>query len=715
MHIKSILPRPIPPAPACGRNEHPGRRVVLAVLLVAAAQWAAADDQRSVKLTPLDDAAIASYARVPSSTVVEVRAFYEQSLIEPVGFEDLAATPTSARGLPGIVLFDYDGDGDIDAYVTNGPGAPNSLLQNQLRRTGTIGFLEVAAHAGVEATDQDSFGACAGDTDNDGDRDLLVLGRSEPNQFFENNGDGTFSTLDVSGLAGGSLSSTSCSMADFDNDGLLDVVIANTFDQADSFAIFAEPFNFNEHNQLFMNEGGNRFADASAASGITVNGGYPAGAAAVSWGVGSADVDRDGDIDIVFTDDQGVIPAARHEGGLDRAFIHVFINDGSAHFVDQPLALNVYSAAPWMGVSFGDLNCDGNLDFYASCLGDYADASFNIFEFKGGNASRHFLGNGDGTFIDSGSPIPDGAGGYTTDNEATAFGWGNAIFDIDNDGDNDVVYHGGLDANLAVVTDNPGVVLLNQQCSGAFTYDPDSVTADHLRRNVRGIAVGDLDDNGFVDVMSVANLRIPEGIPLIPSPAQYGDPLDASAFFAPLMFPTGTPEEPRFVWGGLEPDVGDLMLELNGGNENRYAKVRLIGSIGLTPDAKVNRDGIGALIRFTPRGGPTTMQSVVAGSSHSSHHALEKVFGLGQAYRGRLDVHWPGGVRNRLYNVLAGSTVMLPEIPCSFDADWSDLSEYLRCVLPALNDLHDEGIITLRFKRRLLRSAVRAFFEGQRG
>ncbi len=326
-------------------------------------------------------------------------------------------------------------------------------------------------------------------------------------------------------------------------------------------------------------------------------------------------------------------------------------------------------------------------------------------------ANRFFVNNGDGSFTDTGAPISDGMGGLTTANQSTVFGWGSAIFDLDNDGDNDVIYHGGLDAGgTLVLSDNPGVVLINDNCTGQLSYDPTVVSADHLSRNVRGVAVGDLDKNGFVDVMTVANLRMPAALPLLPSPIQYGDPLDATALFSPTMTPVGTPENPEFVWNGLENDLGDLKLELNSGNGNGSAKVTLLGSVGLTADGSVNRDGIGALIRFRPTGGKTTMQAVVAGSSHSSQHAIEKVFGLGEAANGLLEVHWPGGVRNRLYRVSPGEDIVFPEIPCSFDGDFASPLAYLACVSGALDDLSDAGVISGSMRVRLLSSAIRAYF-----
>ena len=157
--------------------------------------------------------------------------------------------PMKADGTPGVALLDFDDDGDLDIYVTNGPGAPNSLFSNQLEETGVLEFVDVAADAGVTATDQDSSGVCFGDIDNDGDLDLYVLGVGEQHRLFENQlvrrrgnsqrghshddrgrgrGRAVFEDITARAGAGGpNRGSVGCSMADFDGDGLLDIVIAN--------------------------------------------------------------------------------------------------------------------------------------------------------------------------------------------------------------------------------------------------------------------------------------------------------------------------------------------------------------------------------------------------------------------------------------------------------------------------------------------------------
>lgn len=92
--------------------------------------------------------------------------------------EDAINTPILPSGMPGVAVLDYDNDSDPDIYVTNGPGAANSLYSNQLNETGQLTFVDVAQQAGVTATEQDSSGVSIGDIDNDGDR-----GRSQSGWF----------------------------------------------------------------------------------------------------------------------------------------------------------------------------------------------------------------------------------------------------------------------------------------------------------------------------------------------------------------------------------------------------------------------------------------------------------------------------------------------------------------------------------------------------
>ena len=668
-----------------------------AVLLVAALSHAPASADGGVTL--VDDAARLGidYRRAPSASNAEFDAIKRDP---PYTDAKRLDTPLKARGAPGVAIFDHDGDGDLDLYVANGPGADNPLYSNQLRESGEIGFVDVAAAAGVAAFDHDSSGVCFGDLDNDGDRDLLVVSAFDADLLFENLGDGTFRDIsEVSGIAGPDVrvrASSGCSMGDVDGDGLLDLAIGNTYATWDDFdGVLTVPFALNQHTQLWFNRGGNRFEDVSVASGVTDLAGFPsgaAGAAGLTWALAFADIDQDGDVDLLTADDQGGIPPA-DTGGVDRGLIHLFENDGTGRFTDVSVEVGTAAFGSWMGLSFGDYDCDGTVDFFATNFGDYQPVGVPQ---PGRQPSRWFLGRAEGTFEDP------GVGELVT----TPFGWGTSTADYDNDGDLDVIFHGGHDVGPGIEAGNPGVVLANPDCTAAFRPDFEALagSVDHNRRTVHGMAVGDLDENGFVDVVSVSNLDIPESIPLA-FHQPLGSPFDATARFVFTFEPNALGE---LEWNGNEYADGTLAVELSsGGNGNRSASVRLVGSAGLARGGRVNRDGIGAVVRFRPDGGPWVTRPVVGGSSYASQDALEVHLGLGTAQRGLLEVLWPGGAVNRLYNVYAGERVVFPEIPCGFD-EFRTRWGYLFCVTRALDDLQDAGVVTDFERVRFLMSALRA-------
>ncbi len=621
--------------------------------------------------------------------------------------DDLGSSPSKPNGGPGVAILDYDRDGDQDIYVTNGPDTENSLFKNLLNETGELIFEDVAVMAGVSAKNQDSTGVCYGDTDNDGDYDLYVMGRSEPNKLFENQGNGQFIDItEKASVEAGYFGSASCSMGDVNGDGLLDITIANSYDWTHSFAIYTHPYDFNEHNQLFINQGDNLFSDNSFTSGIQqldypVESGAPPDAAGLSWGIAMVDIDMDGDIDIVTADDQGGIPAAKHNG-VDRGFIRIFENDGLGDFEDVTRESGLFKHGAWMGLSFADLNCDGQLDIFATNLGDYLNPTASLPYVVGDESSRWLLGNSDGTFSDFGV----GSLG------ATPFGWGNSIFDYDNDGDSDIVFHGGL--NLAVFVDasNPGVVLQNQDCSASFKKDTDvASTTNHSRRNVLGVATGDLNNDGFLDIVSVSNFDTPEPNPLILAPPAGSDIFDPTAFIVPSWSPTDVPNV-LSPTPGIAFSNGSVSVEINSGdNMNHWTRVSLLGTKGLTTNGVSNRDGIGAVVKFTPRNGNSVMQPVVSGSSHASQHSLDLIFGMGSTSHGTIEVLWPGGTRNRLYNVRASEHIVFPEIPCSYDVEWERSWKYLQCVRKALKEIRNTRKISRSQYYQFLFSAMRAYFE----
>ena len=671
---------------------------LMLVSLVSSVVVAAADDGG----VTFQDIAAGGGAGINFHRVVSARnALFDALKRQPVfTFNDFAMTPFLSEGDPGVALFDFDGDGDLDVYVTNGPGANNSLYSNQLRETGSVTFVDVGAAAGVGAFDQDSQGVCFGDIDNDGDEDLYVLSNNAPNRLFENQGNGTFVDItESSNAGGGDRTSVSCSMGDVNGDSLVDIAVGNSYNNWNTLLpYFGQPFAYNEHNQLFLNTGGNVFADVSSTSGIEALAGLPpelAGAATITFGMAMVDYDLDGDIDIVTADDQAS-PAAKY-GGLDHGFVRIFQNDGTGHFADLTFAAGMNHHGNWLGLAFGDVNCDGYMDIFGSNVGDYGYTLLIPYE-RGDLSSRWFLGQPDGSLADP------GVGALA----ATPFGWGASLVDYENDGDTDIVFYGGSEGGLYVEASNPGAVLRNDNCSASFSRAALGGSTNYTRRSTRGLATGDLNNDGFVDIVSVSAFDIPEPIPLAPFSVAYGSPFDADARFVPTFLPADTPG--AFVWSGIVFPEGSLSVELNSAdNGNHWVTVKVLGAAGLSPGGRVNRDGLGAVVTFTPAGGKTVMRPVVGGSSHASQDSLAANFGLGAASKGTVEVLWPGGVRNRLYDVHASERIVFPEIPCSFNGAWADKHEYQSCVKNALDQLMGAGALDQHMYGRFLSSALKAF------
>ncbi len=305
------------------------------------------------------------YHRTPSTTNAAYEALKHQSTYT---FTDLLATPDKPRGSPGVALLDFNNDGALDIFVTNGPGHANKLYKNLLIEIGQLEFTDVATQVGVSAPEMDATGVCYGDINNDGYEDLYVLGRNEPNRLFVQNGGGTFTEVGaVAGVGGGTYTHTSCSFGDINGDGLLDIAIANTEDWSNQLAIIAVPFDLNQPNQLFLNLGDGHFSDVSDSSGFRTLAGLPPGVATISWAIAMVDYDLDGNIDIIHADDQGAFPSAKY-GGLDRGMLHLLHNDGTGHLTDRAVTAGTNKFGAWMGLAFGDFDSNGSLDFFATTL-----------------------------------------------------------------------------------------------------------------------------------------------------------------------------------------------------------------------------------------------------------------------------------------------------------------------------------------------------------
>ena len=320
-------------------------------------------------------------------------------------FTDVAeqAGIADPRGGWGSLFADYDNDGYLDLYITRGGwsgAAENTLYHNN----GDGTFTDVTHAAGV-ADPQSSFCAAWADYDNDGYLDLYiadgVIGDGAANVLYRNNGDGTFTNTAESAGVANTGNSLGTAWGDYDKDGYIDLHVVN----------------FGQSNVLYHNNGDGTFTDVTPTTGMNI----PVTDAFVTFFL---DVDNDADLDI-FISNSGSFQAfiagqitgiAPHDA--DRQLL--YRNNGDGTFTDVTRESGLYHAFGAMGANFGDIDSDGYLDIYLATGAPQM-----------GRLERDalFRNNGDGTFTDA----------------TLAFGLGNigkghgvTFGDADTDGDVDI-------------------------------------------------------------------------------------------------------------------------------------------------------------------------------------------------------------------------------------------------------------------------------------
>ncbi len=390
----------------------------------------------------------------------------------------------------GVALFDYDRDGDADIYFLNGTplekpetaARPRNALY---RNDGAMRFTDVTDRAGVGDTGF-GLGVAVGDYDGDGWLDLYVNNHG-PNVLYRNRGDGTFADVTrQAGVAAGHRAGAGANFLDADADGDLDLFVANYVDfSCDANVvrtvrgrrIYPGPRDYaTTANVLFRNDGGGRFTDVSAASGISAHTGSGMGTVCV-------DYDADGDTDIVVANDDW--------GNF------LLQNDGTGKFTEEGLIAGIAydldgDAQSSMGVACGDYDNDGRLDLHMT---SYHRELATLYRDLG-----------DGFFEDVTRLTRAGAGTFA---HVT---WGNAFADLDADGDRDLfVACGHLQHDIDEIYDFTSyrvrnVVLMNDG-KGQFVDVSDRCGEGLAARfSSRGAALDDLDNDGDVDAV-VLNAR----------------------------------------------------------------------------------------------------------------------------------------------------------------------------------------------------------------
>jgi hypothetical protein len=395
--------------------------------------------------------------------------------VHSIGDDDLTNIIQSDGG--GAAFLDYDQDGYIDIYACSGTWLegvsksekPAELPGNHLyhnRGNGT--YEDVTKKAGVGGT-WFSMGVTIGDFNNDGYPDIYISNYG-PNVLLKNNGNGTFSDVTKrANVAGGRECSVGAVWFDYDNDSFLDLYVGNYLEFDPNYKYYYAPDGFpgplaydSQKDVLYHNNGDGTFEDVTEKMGITDIDGR-------AMGVGAADYDDDGYVDIYVAN--------------DHTLNYLWHNEGGKKFVDRgTMSGTAFSqageATVSMSVDFADFNDDGLLDLFVS-----DDSYCSLYENMG-----------NGIFSDKGvsSNISMAAAQFV--------GWSSSFIDYDNDGDVDIFKTNGALKHLYGQEDQ----MFQNEGGGKFRDVSLELGKYFSEEDVgRGACLGDYDNDGDLDIFIV--------------------------------------------------------------------------------------------------------------------------------------------------------------------------------------------------------------------
>ena len=488
----------------------------------------------------------------------------------------------------GCAFLDYDNDGWMDIFLVNSGASdfysPAAPLKNALYRNNRDGtFTDVTDKAGL-AGGRFGMGVAVADYDADGWQDLYVTNYGS-NVLYHNNKNGTFT--DITDKAGVTTQgwSTCAVWFDYDNDGKLDLFVSSfvQFDKSQHRLCVDQTMTQNYYciprifkprpSYLFHNNGNGRFSDVSKESGI-------AGSPGKSFGVVATDVNNDGLMDLFVAN--------------DTVANFLFLNKGQGKFEEIGLQAAVaYSDAgkprSGMGVDATDFDGDGWQDLFVANIDQ---EFFSLYHNEK-----------DQTFVDvSGEIAP-----------ATQLlsGWGLKFFDYDNDGDPDLLLVNGhpddlIEMKAARVRYKEPLLLFENTGTTFKNVSAQSGSVFARELSGRGMAVGDFDNDGDLDVLISSNGEAP------------------------------------------------VLLRNEGGNRNNWIGLDLVAT-------RSNAGAVGAIISWQASGKKRTRLRT-AGGSYLSTSDPREVLGVGVSAKIQsVEIRWPSGTVDRLTNLPLNKYIKIVE------------------------------------------------------